>query len=96
LDIGYIYSLFFLVKEGYHYLLYSQFTIHNMSEVEDFLNKIKTWRSTDPKIILQVLHRLAQTKTFKLEELELLSKSLADFHKQIGKADENEVDAMWF
>jgi aminoglycoside phosphotransferase family enzyme len=67
-----------------------------MSDCDDFMKVLKGWREEDSKAILQVLTRITQIKTFTNHELDDILKVVVDFHKEIGKADEGEVDPKWF
>ena len=67
-----------------------------MTEVDDFVRTLRKWREQDNRSILAILQRITQAKSFAGQELEDISRAVVDFHKEIGKASENEVDPKWF
>lgn len=57
---------------------------------------LQEWKEQTGKRITEVLTRIDHTKVFKGYDLDHIYKALADFHKEIGKADESLVDLKWF
>jgi uncharacterized protein YihD (DUF1040 family) len=67
-----------------------------MADVDDLVKVLKKWRDQDSKTILQVLQRITQTKAFANQELDDVLKVVTEFHKEIGRAGDDEVDPKWF
>lgn len=67
-----------------------------MSEVDDYVRMLRRWREQNNSSVLAILQRITQTKSFAGQELEDIARAVVDFHKEIGKASENEVDPKWF
>jgi len=57
---------------------------------------LQEWKEQTDKRITEVLSRIDNTKSFKGNDLDIIYKGVADFHKEIGKADESLVDLKWF
>jgi hypothetical protein len=67
-----------------------------MCEVKAKLLLLKEWRSEASKSVTQALEQLPLLKNAPQEELDLIAARLADFHKDIVKAKEDEIDTKWF
>ncbi len=57
---------------------------------------LKEWRQEDKKTVALALQALNPLKDNSLDELALIAARLSDFHKEILRAKEEEVDAKWF
>ena len=67
-----------------------------MCEVKANLLLLKEWRAEQSKTVTQALQALAVLKSTPQEQLDLIAGRLADFHKEITRAKEGEVDIKWF
>lgn len=60
-----------------------------MSDVNEYVKVLHNWREQDGKTIMQVLQRVTQAKAFKESELDNVCRSLFEFHREIGKAEDS-------
>ena len=67
-----------------------------MSDTCDFIKVLQEWRDETGKNIMNVLKRIKEAKNFKGEESDALLKAVTEFHREIGKADEKEIDVQWY
>jgi DNA-directed RNA polymerase subunit M/transcription elongation factor TFIIS len=67
-----------------------------MSELKANFLLLKEWRQEDRKTVALALQALTPLKDNSPDELALIAARLADFHKEIVRAKEEEVDAKWF
>jgi hypothetical protein len=67
-----------------------------MCEAKANLLLLKEWRSEQSNTVTQALQELNVLKSTPQEQLDLIAARLADFHKEITKAKEGEVDVKWF
>lgn len=67
-----------------------------MSELKANFLLLKEWRQEDRQTVSLALQALTPLKDTPLDELELIAARLGDFHKEIVRAKEEEVDAKWF
>ena len=67
-----------------------------MTDANDFIKVLQDWKDQSGKTITNVLKRVSEIRQFKPNEIDDVLKAVVDFHREIGRADEEEVDLKWF
>lgn len=67
-----------------------------MADLKNSLKQLKEWRTEKSNTITEVLQKLSHMKVLPDEQLDNICDTLAAFHKEIGKAEEKEIDITWF
>jgi len=63
-----------------------------MADLQESIQHLKNWK----KHILKVLLGINDIQAIRGKDLEQLMTVVTEFHREIGRAKEEEVDAKWF
>ncbi len=67
-----------------------------ISDCVEFIKVLKNWQLEATRVITSVLQRMNDAKVIDPKGLQVISKRLNIFHKEIIKAPEGEVDPKWY
>lgn len=68
----------------------------SMGEVKASIQLLREWRTQASSQVTEALQRLSLLKTPPEDQLAPVADALAAFHKDIGRAKEEEIDTSWF